>query len=217
MLELGCGNGRVTSALGEVAHSVIGVESHPGMRALALNETDGLANVTIMDGDMSDMGDWGLFQRIVVPFTGLFCLDRPALVNCLKGIHDRLEPGGVLSFDVYPPEIYHESDVDTVPYEWRTDIELGDHRWAVEEEIIVRRKEQEIAVSYRHFRNEDALRVDGPTYTIKHHYVLSHEWSPLLYAAGFEDWFFWGDLPMPNPMRIRSSSCVGRPEQNSSA
>ena len=67
MLELGCGNGRVTSALGEVAHSVIGVESHPGMRALALNETDGLANVTIMDGDMSDMGDWGLFHGLSCP------------------------------------------------------------------------------------------------------------------------------------------------------
>ena len=105
----------------------------------------------------------------------------------------------MLSFDVYPPEIYHESDVDTVPYEWRTDIELGDQRWAVEEEIIVRRKEQEIAVSYRHFRNEDGLRVDGPTYTIKHHYVLSHEWSPLLYAAGFEDWFFWGDFAHAEP------------------
>ena len=199
VLELGCGNGRVTEAIAEVAGTVVGIETHSGMLSMAQARTQTQPNVTILEADMRCMGDWGHFHRIVVPFTGLFCLNRTELIQCLRDCHNRLTPGGVLSFDVYPPDIYHESDVNHVPYEWRTDITILGQTWSVDEEIRVLREQQEIEVSYRHYQSQDTGTVLGPTYTIRHHYVCSRDWSSLLYDAGFEDWVFWGNFEGDEP------------------
>ncbi len=196
VLELGCGHGRLTFELAQVCDFVVGVDQDSNMLKLAdvRLETNPLPNVELFCADMAQLSIDRKFDRILIPFTTAFCLDRPRLKSCLAWCSKHLSADGILALDVYPAEIFHESDVSFTEFDHLENIEVMGVEYDVCEKTSVRRLDQEISVTYRHTR----LGLDGDNepidYTIKHHYVLMKEWPNLLRNAGFSNWEFYGDF-----------------------
>lgn len=122
VLELGCGSGRVLSALVEVADDVWGVDLDPAHLAFARLTSPG---ATVVLGNMRDVPLEGTFDRIVIPYCGLWTLPSDEeIAQCLRHIAQLLTPGGVLLFDVYAID---EDEVDDLMYEDEDEEELGDY------------------------------------------------------------------------------------------
>ena len=68
MLELGAGVGRLTAALTSPAAQVTAVERDPGMiAALRARQGDDLADVEIVDADVTALPDLGVFGLVLLP------------------------------------------------------------------------------------------------------------------------------------------------------
>ena len=196
VLELGCGYGRITLELAQVCHRIIGLDEDPDMLALARERLDSRPqdNVELVCSDMADLSLAAPFDRIVIPFTTAFCLSRTRLQACLTRCADRLSAGGILALDVYPAEIFHESEISDVDFEYFTTIQVAGVDYAVSEKTSVQRDEKVIEVTYRHAPTHSQDNADIFEYAIEHHYVLMDEWPHLLKNAGFSHWEFYGDF-----------------------
>lgn len=107
VLELGCGSGRLLAPLAEAGLEVVGLDQDPALLALAREALSELApeardRVTLLQGDMSDFALEGHFDRIIIPFTGFYALDGPAVMaRCLERVRAHLAPAGALLLDAY--------------------------------------------------------------------------------------------------------------------
>lgn len=102
VLELGCGWGRIASQL--AGPEVLGLESDPGMRALAARRNPALR---VVPGDMRSFA-LGTFDRVIVPFTGIYCLlTETDLASCLRCVRESLTPTGRFVFDAYAADAFH--------------------------------------------------------------------------------------------------------------
>jgi len=178
VLELGSGWGRVASALG--CREVVGLESDPGMRALAKEQ--GFASV---EGDMRDFS-LGQFDKVIIPFTGIYCLLSEAdLSACLSSVRRGLAPGGELIFDAYAADKFH---AECLPEDY------ADIRREIVAEI--EHDGATLTVWERSTWDRDAQRMDA-TYTyddpyghtmgeieIGHRYLLIDQLEPVLAEAG---------------------------------
>jgi SAM-dependent methyltransferase len=195
VLELGCGNGRITMAIAGIAREVVGVDRHSDMLDLAkkrLKESrTPTPNVALTLCDMTHIEHLGTFDRIIIPFTTIYCLDRDALSQCLAQIARMLSPDGLLAFDAYPAEIFHESSLSVSDWDPIGEIQVDDTTYLVEEETTVYRKEKQIRVAYRHtpISASDSTTLE---YAILHHYVLLSEWPDLLKNAGLNTFECYG-------------------------
>ena len=186
VLELGSGNARLLVEIAEVAGEVVGIEQHPGMLELAAQriETANVDGVTLIAGDISEPRVDGLFDCILLPFTTAYCLPKKRLIRCLTACRDLLSVDGCIAMDVYPAEIFHDSDISFAAFEELCEISVNDILYRVDEQTAVYRDAQRIDVTYRHvprFDGQDAVA----TYTINHHYLRLSEWRPLLEQTGF--------------------------------
>lgn len=187
VLELGCGAGRVLAPLAEAGHEVVGVDRDAASLTLADEALTGAARerVTLVEADMSDLGelDLGRFDRVLIPFTGLYALDGlDAMARCLAGARAHLAPGGVLALDAYAVD--HAECGPREPWDsgWET---LGTITW----------RDQEITVAERNVAPGPPCRVDvfyrfelpeGPVeQSIRHHFLSWEMLDELLDAAGF--------------------------------
>jgi len=178
VLELGCGWGRVASSLD--VPRVVGVESDPGMLALA--RARGFEPV---DADMRDFS-LGRFDRVIIPFTGIYCLlSEDDVLACLRCVRDALEPDGRLIFDAYAADAFHASArPDDYPEDKLEEVTRFAHEGA---EVVC----YERSTWDRGTHRMDAIYVFvGPDdarvaeLTIGHRYLLSDEIEPLLERAG---------------------------------
>ncbi|MGC6416643.1 MAG: class I SAM-dependent methyltransferase [Bradymonadia bacterium] len=186
VLELGCGDARLLIEIAEVAGDVVGIEQHPGMLELAAKriKATNVDTVKLIAGDISEPTVDGLFDCILLPFTTAYCLPQDALMRCLTACRDLLSADGFIAMDVYPAEIFHDSDISFADFDELGEISVDDVVYRVDEQTIVYRDEQRIDVTYRHVpRLGDQNAV--ATYTITHHYLRLSEWRPLLKQAGF--------------------------------
>ena len=219
ILELGCGDGRILAGLMDLdakanpmgTRQALGIDIDPAMVAHAKarqeNRRDGgTPTFDVLEGDICDLGQalagWTSvpnrqFDRIIFPFSGLFCLDADQKRACLEGVLAHLTPGGAFLFDVYDAEVLAESadDIDTEP-----DIddealaatlhipELGQHE--VWESNIWWPSESRLKTQYRFLPlGPDGTNADTCAHelSITHHYCLPEDLVTLMTEVGFVD------------------------------
>lgn len=113
-LELGSGAGRITLPLAARGLDVTGLELSETLAALAQRKIQGepaelQRRVTWCAGDMRRMDLGRTFDRILLPYNGLYCLGglRGALA-CFERAAAHLKPGGELWLDVYVADAFHD-------------------------------------------------------------------------------------------------------------
>lgn len=125
VLELGSGYGRVAVPLAVAGHHVTGLELHPGLLDMAREYARREQVTERFRGLLQDMRSFELpepFDRIIIPYSGLFCLLGEGDVEaCLRRCRQHLAPGGRLAFDVYEADSFHTEctpeDVDETELE----------------------------------------------------------------------------------------------------
>lgn len=204
VLELGCGDGRIAAPLAAAGCRVVGLELHPEMVRAAESrcQAEGLGDrLRIVTGDMADFRLGARFDRIIAPYTSLYCLSPAERRRCLVAARTHLAPGGRFIFDAYPGDLLFEQGpyADDAP-EWIAEISHGDRRLDVLERDVHDAPAQRIDVSYIHEEaaerprpaaQPDARRV---TYTLTHHYLRTIDLHPTLGAAGLRPVAAWGDF-----------------------
>lgn len=188
VLELGCGDGRVAAPIAADGAVVVGVESHPDMVAGCAGR-----GFEVVTGDMRAFDLPGApFDRIIVPYTSMFCLeDDVAVVDCLRCVARHLAPGGLFAFDAYlvNPDLPGGEDEP----EWFTTVYEADGRVDVYEHGAHFPEARRFEVTYTHqVRRGDEVR--EVAYTLHHHYLPAAALPDLFDAAGLAVEAIYGDF-----------------------
>jgi SAM-dependent methyltransferase len=107
VLELGCGTGRVTTAIAEAGYRVVGLDISEKMLERAVAKRKALPTpvrdrLFLLEGDMTKFSVGGKFRTIIIPFRPFQDLVETAQqMACLNCVKDHLEPEGRLIFDVF--------------------------------------------------------------------------------------------------------------------
>lgn len=117
ILELGCGNGRITLPVARAGQEITGLDGSEEMRVdlarkLARETAEVQARVHVVDGDFLNLELDGRFRQIWLPFHALHhCRTHRQVLSLLAGVRAHLAPQGVFALDVYLPEPWpHASD-----------------------------------------------------------------------------------------------------------
>lgn len=110
VLEIGCGTGRVTTALARMGRDITGVDPSPAMLArcrarLAAEPPTIQRRVQLVQADARALGTMapGPFALALIPLNTLAHFVTPAdRLAALSGVRERLVPGGQLIVDVDP-------------------------------------------------------------------------------------------------------------------
>jgi len=191
ILELGCGHGRVLRAVATPQSHLVGVDLDRDLLALADRACKRIrpppASFELLQADMCTLDLGRNFERILIPFCGIYCLaDEAAVLQALRRARAHLAPAGELLFDAYHvdpvhDELLHEpAPIDDPPSE------VAKLRWHARDYDVFERcrwwpKEQVVEATYEH------RPVDGspPLLTgVRHRYLLAREIPGLLRAAG---------------------------------
>jgi SAM-dependent methyltransferase len=111
VLELGCGTGRVLVAAAEAGCAVTGLDNSEHMLARCRAKTDRLCKlvrdrVTLVQADMTDFQLARTFKLAIVPFRPIQHLATTGeQLSFLRCVHQHLQPGGRLVFDVFNPNL----------------------------------------------------------------------------------------------------------------
>lgn len=192
VLELGCGDGRIAVPLAAEGIRVTGIDRDPARldaarRRAASDPRVPPGALTLVAGDMTSFDLEARFDRILIPFNGLYCLeDDDEVRECLLRVHAHLVPGGTLWLDVYPVE---PSDApppgrEPGPPTFLTEIVDGDRRVRVFESDRWQAEDQRIDVEYR-FLIRDPSGAETRTQHIRHRYLTRDEIRAGLETAGF--------------------------------
>lgn len=189
VLELGCGDGRVSLPLAESGVTVTGIDAHPGMLSAAESDR---ARVPIavrqrlqyVRADISNFSLDTRFDRIIAPYTTLYALSPDERAQCLRHVAEHLTPDGRFVFDVYSAGWMLEegSYSDPSPI-LMARITHDGHMIDVYEQDVHDATRQHVSVHYIYeFEEGGVTKVS--TYTIEHHYLLLEQIEPTLNAAG---------------------------------
>ena len=114
ILELGAGTGRVSIALAEAGHTVVGLELSDDMRAIAqqkIAEAQLTDRVRMVTGDMRRFKLDQHFGLVIAPInTFLHNLTLDDQLATLSSIKKHLRPGGLLVLDCFNPDPAHAAD-----------------------------------------------------------------------------------------------------------
>lgn len=197
VLELGCGDGRVLVPIAAAGSRVVGLDAHPGMLAEAARRRDACppalaARVELVQGDLAGFALGRRFDRVILPYCGLYCVNHDAQVACLRAAAAHLRPGGRVAFDAYLlPAVPEEGE--TAAPEWLTTLTDGERTIEVFEQDRHWPDERRCTVTYVHqIHQGDTQRV--VQYTLAHHYLWPHDVPPLLTAAGLVIESAWQDF-----------------------
>jgi len=193
ILELGCGTGRILSALGSAKRRV-GLDLEMESLRLAKQETrtrhraDG-SPLEFVRADMRSFRFAGRFERILLPYTGLYCLaDDEEVRTCFERVREHLADDGHFIFDAYCADALHERGPERADPEERTDdevarIEVDGTVWHVREESEWDAGHQRLDVVYVYEPRAGGHSIAD---TIRHRYLRLGQLEPLLQSAGLE-------------------------------
>lgn len=192
VLELGSGAGRIARKLASRGHAVTGLEIDAAMVERAKREAkrllspDALSRLELVHGDMRAFDLGRTFDRIILPYNGLYCLGgiRGAL-ECLEAAARHLAQAGELWLDAYAVDAFHaeapqDDEEDDEPV---AELEVRGETLRAFERSVWDREDQRLDVTYS-LKNSasDLVAVES----IVHHYLLGTEVVLLLDEAGFE-------------------------------
>jgi SAM-dependent methyltransferase len=171
VVELAVGTGRIAIPIAQAGLDVIGVDSSPGMLAVARGaaEEAGVSNrVDLRLGDLREPPVAERVPLVLCPFRSLLHMEtEDEKLRALRAARGLLEPGGRFVFDVFSPS--------------REDITETDGRWLEREPGIFERADW----------NESSrtltlsVRSDGAMTSFGLHWLSVPEWLHLLAMAGF--------------------------------
>lgn len=225
MLELGVGFGRIAGSLVRSGVSVTGIDNHPGLLELAVRGIPQRALAASFQALLADMRNFELrarFDRIVIPYSGLFCLlDSASVQACLRRCREHLAPDGRLLFDVYEADSFHEAyepeAFDESEREHVVDVTDGAVRLRVFEISSWDKPAQRLDMIYEYVDQQGQLIHSS---LVRHRYWLLAEFAPILAEAGFELEFvhggFEGEPAGPDAEVIAVEARLAQPPQSAS-
>lgn len=207
VLELGTGYGRLLPVLSQAAREVVGIELERALLAAARRRLRELPaaqrrRVKLHEGDMQAFDLGRRFQRILLPYNGLYCLlGRRRVVQCFRSVRAHLAPGGLFIADVWAADGFHRHAGSSG---YRDDsgpivsIHRGADVWDVFEQSRLKRRSQRLDVTYTYCSRRRTKRVET---RVPQRYLLSGELSELLGRAGLELEAVYGDFKR-RPFRV---------------
>ena len=193
VLELGCGDARVLTGLDPRAHErIVGLELHPGLleyaRRAVARRPKGDTPIELVEADMSAPPEsLGLFDRVIVPHGGLYCLLEPdALARTLRAAFERLRPGGRFVLDVWAADDFHQSydpeDQEDTWMDHHGQFEIEGETWEIVERSVWRPERQRMDVTYVHVKVGET---EATECVLPQRYFLRAEVESVLNAVGF--------------------------------
>jgi SAM-dependent methyltransferase len=197
VLELGCGYGRLLLPIAEVAREVVGVETHPGLverleARIAALPPERAARVAVARQDMRGPLPAGPFDRVVIPYNGLFCLPSEAdQIACLAAARAVVTPGGRLFFDAYvideesltPGEVGAEPIADE--YEHVLTVLAPEGQFDIYEQNVEYPGAQRIDAHFRVVLSDEEGGETVFAHSVEHRFLLPTQIEPVLAAAGW--------------------------------
>lgn len=190
-LELGCGAGRLSAVLAAEVPLYVGLDTHSGLLSLAQETLDRLPSPpdwrrALLRADMTQLPLTGRFERIVLPYSGLYCLpDLAAMRACFEGVAQLLSPDGEFILDAYNPDAFHAEclpeDQDDTHEDLVATVQVQGVTYDVHESSRWDRDACRLWTTYRHVDKESGREVLG---SIEHHYLLSDDLLAELERAG---------------------------------
>jgi SAM-dependent methyltransferase len=170
VLEVGVGSGRIAVPTALAGITVVGVDRSGPMLDLARAKARAQGvSLELVRADMRELPELGTFPLVTVPFRALLHLrDDAERLGVLRSLRARLEPGGLLAFDVFHPD--------------RRDIEDTDGRWLEREPGIMERADWHPADHSLTLR----VRAGGREAGMRLWWLEPDGWGRLLAEAGFD-------------------------------
>lgn len=198
--------------LAELGHSLTGIELDPGLLALSRAELEGRIDLAdrmkLLSGDMRDFELGQRFDRVIIPYSGLYCLLSASEVDaCLRAAFRHLAPGGALCLDAYYADGFH---ADSEPEDVSED-QLDPIVSVVHEERVLRvyersewnKSAQRIDVHYEYRDDEGSLIHSS---VVRQRYLLRNQLLDCLASAGFSECRTFADFadraPVPETETI---------------
>jgi SAM-dependent methyltransferase len=172
IVELAVGTGRIAIPIAQAGIEVIGVDSSPGMLAVA-REAAGEAGVSsLVDLRLGDLREPPVPERVslvVCPFRSLLHMEsEEEKLHALRAARKLLVAGGRFVFDVFSPS--------------REDIAETDGRWLEREPGIFERADWDEGSRTLTL----SVRSDDAETSFGLHWLSAREWLRLLDAAGLD-------------------------------
>jgi SAM-dependent methyltransferase len=198
VLEIGVGTGRIAIPLADEGFKVVGIDNSAEMIRLAQENLKDIPkefaqNLILFQQDMKELELNQKFPLCIIPFRAfLHNLTQEDQLATLERIYQHLEPGGILTFDLFVP-LYSVISND----EWLDDIE--------EDELAIENSGLTISTHVKHnpvkqlmeikntYKTETAdNQIETNEASMTYRYVFRYEMEALLTAAGFETLHVWG-------------------------
>lgn len=193
VLELGCGSGRILAVLADQVEDLFGVDSSDEALALAREKLP--ASVRLQRADMATFDVGSGFDRVLIPFNGIYCLpDLAGVRRTFQQVEKALAPGGLLVFDGYSGDAFHEDASFEEGFDEEEEIATVDargKRWRVFERSEYERGPQRFTVHYRYVAENDGEEILA---MIRHRYLRLEEALEALESAGLEPLAAHGDF-----------------------
>ena len=185
VVELGCGAGRLLRALAEEVADLHGVDTSEDALRLAREQLPD--SVGLHRADMASFDVGREFDRVLIPFNGIYCLpDLESVERTFSRVAQTLAPDGLLVFDGYAGDAVHEDGSVEEGFDEEGEIATVDARgktWRVFEKSNYDRAAQRFSVYYRYLAGDG----EGEIRTVIHHrYLRLHETIAALERAGLE-------------------------------
>ncbi|MGB0679133.1 MAG: class I SAM-dependent methyltransferase, partial [Polyangiales bacterium] len=198
ILELGCGAGRLLSALAAPGAEVWGLELDLGLAGLAEASVARLpaatrARIHLQHGDMRAFALDRRFDRILLPYNGLYCLTSAAAQRaCLQCVAAHLTPAGLLLLDGYNADDFHQH-AEPGPDPWQ---QVAEIRWRGQPLAVFERSDWQPAQQQlvAHYRYVDATGRLVHEDRIPQRYLRTAELSALFASAELQLRTLWGDF-----------------------
>jgi SAM-dependent methyltransferase len=193
VLELACGTGRVAIPIARAGVRVVGLDRSPAMLAVARSKAAGLANLTLVEGDMAGFDLGQRFGLIYVPARSFLLLTTVAeQLSCLTAVRRHLAPGGRFALNFFQPSVVpiaeglttrrrgpRRTEPDGRSAEGRRLVRWTDSRYDTAEQLIDEdRLPEELS--------DDGAVISRVYRNLRLRYVFRYEMEHLLVRSGFD-------------------------------